>query len=160
MLLPIERKWVIHWPNEILFKYLFFFFCGLNRPHLWSGRQSSWLQIQRYGLDSRHYQIFWEGVGLEQGLSSLVSRIEKLLERKIIGSGPENREYGRRDPSRWARGTLYLQNLELTSSTSGGHSVCTVHSRTQATEFFYGLNNVFRWRIVYTGSFRYSVFSP
>jgi hypothetical protein len=30
------------------------------------------------GSDSRHYQIFWEVVGLEQGPLSLVSTIEKL----------------------------------------------------------------------------------
>jgi hypothetical protein len=48
--------------------------------------------------------------------------------------GLENREYGRRDPSRWPRGTLYLQKLALTSPTSGGRSVGIVRSRTQATE--------------------------
>jgi hypothetical protein len=37
------------------------------RPHLWSSGQSSWLQIQRSGFDSRHYQIFLEVVGLERG---------------------------------------------------------------------------------------------
>jgi hypothetical protein len=30
-------------------------------------------------------------------------------------SGLESREYGRRDPSRWPRGTLYAQKLALTS---------------------------------------------
>jgi hypothetical protein len=39
------------------------------------------------------------------------------------GSCLENREYGRRDPSRWPCGTLYLQKLAITSPTSGGHSV-------------------------------------
>jgi hypothetical protein len=79
------------------------------RPPLWSGGQSSWLQIQRSGFDSRNYQIFWEVVGLEQGplcLSSLCPR-----------------------------GTLYAQTLALTSLTSGGRSVGIVFSRTQATEF-------------------------
>jgi hypothetical protein len=33
------------------------------------------------------------------------------------------------------RGTLYPQKFSLTSPTSGGRSVCIVHSRTQATEF-------------------------
>jgi hypothetical protein len=47
----------------------------------------------------------------------------------------ENREYGRRDPSRWPRGTLYPQKSPLTSPTSGGRSVGIVRSRTQATEF-------------------------
>jgi hypothetical protein len=39
-------------------------------------------------------------VGLERGTLSLVSKIEELLEIKSRGSGPENREYGRRDQSR------------------------------------------------------------
>jgi hypothetical protein len=44
-------------------------------------------------------------VDLERGSLSLVSTVEELLERKSSGSGLENREYGRRDPSRWPRGT-------------------------------------------------------
>jgi hypothetical protein len=51
--------------------------------------------------------------------------------------GLESREYGRRDPSRSPRGTLYPQKLALTSPTSGGRSVGIVRSRTQATEFFF-----------------------
>jgi hypothetical protein len=39
-------------------------------------------------------------VGPERGPLSLVSAIEELLGRKNSGSGQENREYGRRDPSR------------------------------------------------------------
>jgi hypothetical protein len=45
-------------------------------------------------------------------------------------SGPENREYSSRDPSRWC-GTLYPQKLIMTS---GGLSVDIVRQRTQATE--------------------------
>jgi hypothetical protein len=41
-----------------------------ERPSLWSRGQSSWLQIQRSGLDSRRQQIFWEVVGLERGPSA------------------------------------------------------------------------------------------
>jgi hypothetical protein len=67
----------------------------------------------------RHYQIFWEVVGLERGPLSLVSTTEELLER----------EYGRRDQSRWPRGNLYPQKLALSSSTSGGRSVGIVRSR-------------------------------
>jgi hypothetical protein len=74
-------------------------------------------------------------VGLERGPLSLASTIEELLERKSSGSGLEIREYGRRDPSRRPRGTLYPQKFALTSLTSGGRSVGIVHSRTQATEF-------------------------
>jgi hypothetical protein len=72
---------------------------------MWSSGQSCWLQIQRYGFDSRRYQIFREAVGLERGPLSLVSTTEELLGRESSGSCLENREYGRRDPSRWRRGT-------------------------------------------------------
>jgi hypothetical protein len=104
-------------------------------PPLWSSGKSSCLQIQRPGFDSRHYQIFWEVVGLKRGPLSLVSTMEELLEIKSSGSGLENRDYGLRDSSRWQRGTLYPQQLTLTSSTRGGRSVSIVHSRTQAMEF-------------------------
>jgi hypothetical protein len=76
-------------------------------------------------------------VGLERGPLSLVSTTEELLERNSSSSGLENRDYGRRDPSRWLRNTLYPQKLSLTSPTSGdcsfgivrshsGHGVCFV----------------------------------
>jgi hypothetical protein len=32
--------------------------CLFERPPLWSSGQSSWLQIQRFGFDSRRYQVF------------------------------------------------------------------------------------------------------
>jgi hypothetical protein len=60
------------------------------------------------GFDSRRYQIFWKVVGLEWGPLSLVSTIEELLGRKSSGFGLESRAYGRRDPPRRPRGTLYL----------------------------------------------------
>jgi hypothetical protein len=66
-------------------------------------------------------------VGLERGPLSLVSS----------GSCLENREYGRRDPSRWPRGTLNPHKLAITSPTSGGRSVGIVRSRTQTMEFFF-----------------------
>jgi hypothetical protein len=62
----------------------------------WSSVQSSWLQIQRSGFDSRRYQIFREVVGLERSPLSLVSTIQELLGRKSSGSTLENRDYGRR----------------------------------------------------------------
>jgi hypothetical protein len=62
----------------------------LTRPPLWSNGQSSWLQIRRPGLDSRHYHIFWVKkkkkkpvVSLERGPLSLVSTTEELLDRKV-----------------------------------------------------------------------------
>jgi hypothetical protein len=61
-----------------------------------------------------------------------VSTIEELLGRNSRGSGLGNREYGRRDPSRWPRDTLYPQN----SLISGGRSVGIVRSWTQVTEFW------------------------
>jgi hypothetical protein len=47
----------------------------------------------------RRYQIFWEVLDLELGPLSLVSTIEELLDRKVAVP-LENREHGRRDPSR------------------------------------------------------------
>jgi hypothetical protein len=96
---------------------------------MWSSGQRSW-------FNSRHYQIFWEVVGLERRLISLVSKTGEEFGRKISGSSLESREYGRRNPPRWPRGTLYPQKSALTSSTSGGRSVDIVRSRTQATEVF------------------------
>jgi hypothetical protein len=43
-------------------------------------------------------------------------------------SGPEVRDYGRRDPSRWPRGTFHVQKLALTSLASSGRSVGIVRS--------------------------------
>jgi hypothetical protein len=92
------------------------------------------------GFDSWRYQIFREVVGLERGPLGLVSKIEELLGRKSSGSCLGSREYGLRDPSRWPRGTLYLQKLALTSPTSGGGSVRILRSQTQAAEFFFCRN--------------------
>jgi hypothetical protein len=108
----------------------------LLRPPMWFSGRSSWLQVQRAWFDSQRYQIFWEVVGLERGPLSLVSTIEELFRRKRSGSGLENREYGRRNPLRWPRGTLYpRKKLTLTSPTNGGRSVGILRSRTLATEF-------------------------
>jgi hypothetical protein len=53
-----------------------------QRPPLRSSSQSSWLQIRRPGLDSRHYQKKIV-LGLERGALSLVSTTEELLDRKV-----------------------------------------------------------------------------
>jgi hypothetical protein len=92
-------------------------------PPLWSSDYSSWLQIQRSGFNSRRYHIFWEAVSLERCPFNFLSTDEEILGRKSSGSGLERREYGRRDPLCWPRGTLYPQNLALTSPTSGVRSV-------------------------------------
>jgi hypothetical protein len=115
--------------HRMVMRESYFWFTQLNKhtkfcPSLWSSGQSSWLQIQRSGFDSRHYQIFWEVVGLERDPLSLVSTTEELLGRKSSSSsGPENREYSHRDLSRWPHDSLYLQKFALTSPTSGSHSV-------------------------------------
>jgi hypothetical protein len=74
-------------------------------------------------------------VGLERGLLSLVSTIEKLLGRNSSYSGLENREYSRGNPLRWPCDTLYPQKLALTSPTCGGLSFCIVLLRSKPTEF-------------------------
>jgi hypothetical protein len=116
------------------------------QPPLWSGGQSSWLTIRWPVFFSRHYQIFLKKkkkkkrktvVGLERGPLSLVSTTEELLGRKSRGSCLENREHGRRDPSRWPRDILYPHKLALTSPTSGSCLVGIVRSRTQTMEFFF-----------------------
>jgi hypothetical protein len=68
--------------------------CARARPPLYSSSQSSWLQIQRSGFDSRRYQIFCDVVGLERDPLSLVSTIEELRERNSSGSCLESLEYG------------------------------------------------------------------
>jgi hypothetical protein len=88
------------------------------------------------GFDSGRYQIFWEVVGLERGSFSLVTTTEELLGRNISGFGLENREYGRGNPLRWPRDTLYPQKLALTSPICGGRLVDIGGLRNKTTEFF------------------------
>jgi hypothetical protein len=52
-----------------------------------------------------------KAVGLERGPLSLVSATEEPPGSNTSGSGIEIREYGRRDSSRWPRGTLYPQKV-------------------------------------------------
>jgi hypothetical protein len=63
--------------------------------------QSFWLQIQRSGFDFRHYQIFWEVVGLERGSLTLVSTIEELLQSKITVPDEKIEIKAAEDPPRW-----------------------------------------------------------
>jgi hypothetical protein len=76
---------------------------------------------QRDGYLRPYFSVFKTGAATFLSSSSSV-----VLGRKSSGSGLESLEYGRRDPSRWPRGTLYPQNFALTSLTSGGRSVDTV----------------------------------
>jgi hypothetical protein len=86
------KTWVSMFP-AILSRYITY------GSLLWSSGQSSWLQVQRSGCNSPHYQIFWEVVGLKRDPLSLVSATEEILGRKSSCSGLENRDYGRRDPT-------------------------------------------------------------
>jgi hypothetical protein len=88
--------------------------------------------MQRSGVDSRRYQVFWELLGLERGPLSLVSTTEELLGRKSSGSGLEMREYGHRGSVAFT--VRHPQKLALTSLTRGSRSVGIVLSRTKATE--------------------------
>jgi hypothetical protein len=44
----------------VVYSFYFHYKYTLHGPPLWSSGQSSWLQIQRPGFDSRQYQIFWK----------------------------------------------------------------------------------------------------
>jgi hypothetical protein len=80
---------------------------------------------------------YWKRTALERGPLSLLSTTDDLLERKTSGSGLENRDNGRSDPSRLPPGILYPLRLALTSSISGGRSVGIVRSLTPAMELFF-----------------------
>jgi hypothetical protein len=101
---------------------------------LWSRGQSSWPQIRSPGFVSPHYQkkISWSGTRSTQPREYNWGATWQ----KSSGSCPQNREYGRRDPSRWPRDNLYPQKLAIISPTSGGRSVSIVRSRTQTWIFF------------------------
>jgi hypothetical protein len=114
------------------------------------------LKVQRSEFDSRRHQILWKVAGLERGPLCLVSTSQELLGRKSSGYGLENREYGRRDPSRRPRGTLHPQKLALSSPTSGGLSVCIVRSGTQATVFSFSLLVTLYARILVIGFIEHS----
>jgi hypothetical protein len=101
---------------------------------LWSSGQSSWLQIQRPGFDSQHYQIFWGVVGLEWGPLNRVSTVE-LVGRNSSGYSLEIREYDHGDLLNWQCDTLYQQKMTLTSLSSGSRSANIICSRNKATEF-------------------------
>jgi hypothetical protein len=102
-----------------------------------SSGQSSWLQIQRSGIDSRHYHISWEVVGLEGGPPSLVSATEELLERKSSGPGLETWEYGLEILHADHVALFIRKKLALASLTSGGRSVDIVRLRTEVMEVFF-----------------------
>jgi hypothetical protein len=81
-----------------------------SRPPLWSSGRSSYLQIQRSGLHSWRYHIFWEAVGLERGPLGLVSTIQEPLARKVAASVWETEITALGGLPRWLRDTpLYAK---------------------------------------------------
>jgi hypothetical protein len=78
--------------------------------------------------------LSWSGRCLVEALSQPIYCRKK--KKRIYTCQSRKPRLRPRDPSRWPRGTLYPQKLVLISPTSGGRSVGTVRSRTQATECF------------------------
>jgi hypothetical protein len=73
-------------------------------------------------------------IGLILGTIKVIEG-RKILLRKFLYCSLENRNYGRGDPLRWPRNTLYPLKLALTSPAGGGRSVGIVRLRTKAMEF-------------------------
>jgi hypothetical protein len=94
-------------------------------------------------FDSRRYQGLSEVVGLQQGQLSLVTTIEEVLGRKSNDTCLDNQHYGRGDPFRWPRYTLYSQKLALTAPTNCDRSVGIVRSRAKDTQFFFVFLSLF-----------------
>jgi hypothetical protein len=108
--------------------------------------KSSWLHIQRAArVRFPALPDFLRSSGSGTGSTQSREYNWGATSKKSSGSGLENREYGRRDPSQRQRGTLYPQTLALTLPTSTGRSVGIVHSRTQTMEYF--LLAMFIWGI-------------
>jgi hypothetical protein len=73
--------------------------------------------------------VVWNGVH-----SASWVQLRSYLKEKVAAPVYRNQEYGRRDSSRWPRGTLYPQKYSLTSPTSSGRSVDMIRWRTKALE--------------------------
>jgi hypothetical protein len=84
-------------------------------------------------------------MGLERSPLSLASTIEELLGRKNSGSRLEIREYGRRDPSRWPRGTNFADKRR----SLGRYSSLEDFART-GTSSQYGVKDVWlcKWVVL------------
>jgi hypothetical protein len=98
---------------------------------VWYSRQSSWLQIQRFGLNFRRYQIFWDVVVLERGP---IGYNEELLESKSSGSGLENRDYRRRGSTALLRDIPLFSKVGTNFADKWQSLVGIVRSWTEATK--------------------------
>jgi hypothetical protein len=128
----------------VLILPILYFYETWYRLPLWSNGQSSRLQIQRSMFDSWHYQIFWEVVGLELGLLSLMSTTEELLERKSSSSGLENWEYDCRDLLCWPHDNP-LSTKVGTNFSDKQLSLSIVCSWTEAAELLFIMKFDISW---------------
>jgi hypothetical protein len=78
---PLFKQYILYVLFQSRLLYLLSNMFVIHRLPLWSSGQSSSLQVQRSGFDSRRYQIFLV-VDLERGPLSLLSTVEKLRSRK------------------------------------------------------------------------------
>jgi hypothetical protein len=88
------------------------YFCRTASVVQWSEFLATDSKVQVQFPDFLKNSGSWKIVDLEQGPLNLVSTIEELLGRKSNGC-LKIREYDRRDPPHWRRGTLYPRKFNF-----------------------------------------------